>query len=439
MLLAVLSPAPSVGTGPQVPGGLAPSPEDDDEPALPAPQEGTTPDPAVPPTTEPVPPATDPITPPGEQAPEQPRPAFQVGLIGSSADGLAAEAAAGVGTKVVRVSWKDAEPAKGVFRSDYVAAKRREIAAIDAAGMDITLDLGLQDAPAWIHDEPDSYLVNQFGERWTSGTDGDEGIDKGDANLIFNDDLRTLAAEYVDYVTTSLGSDAAAIRVGGGRWNELGYPVARTASHANTYWAFDRLARATSPTPGWSPGDPSPAGEAGQFLEWYLDAVVDYQQWQIRTVRRAFPGEIIVLLPSWGMRPGQESAAVASNLSGQTSAEINGEVQRGYDMARQVAAIQDPRVSIETTWIDAPFGDDDSSDPAAWTPAHYLSRLSAAHPLAPPVWGENTGGGGTAELDRSFARARAYGLAGLVWFRGEELGTPGRATLAQLGSRITGG
>jgi hypothetical protein len=367
------------------------------------------------------------------------KPALGIGLIGATKEGLSAEAAAGVTTKVVRVSWKDAEPGKRAFSESYMTAKAREIEAIRSAGMSVTLDLGLQDSPQWIHEEPDSYLVNQYGERWTASTDGDEPIDKSDANLIFNQDLRRFAEEYIERVTGVLGPQAAAIRVGGGRWNELGFPVARTSAHPNTYWAFDRRAQASSPVPGWRPGDPSPRGEARDFLGWYLGALVDYQQWQIETVRRGFADEIVLLLPSWGMRPGDDRAAVGTNLSGSTSAEINGEVQRGYDFARQVGAITDPGVALETTWLDAPFGDDESADPAAWSPAHFLASLSGASALAPPVWGENTGNGGPAQLATSFARARRYGLAGVVWFRGEELGTAGRASLADLRAQTATG
>jgi hypothetical protein len=99
--------------------------------------------------------------------------------------------------------------------------------------------------------------------------------------------------------------------------------------------------------PGWTPGNPSPNGEAAKFLDWYLDSLVDYQNWQISSLRATgYNGKIMMLYPSWGIRPGQIEEAVATNLNGTTSVEKNGEIQRGYDFARQVRAIEDPKVVL---------------------------------------------------------------------------------------------
>lgn len=359
-------------------------------------------------------------------------PVLQWGLIGNQIDRTSEERAAGVGFKVVRLSWKDFEPTKSGRSESYVAAKQHELAALAADGMRVVLDLGLHDTPQWLHSYPDSYLVNQYGERWTASTDGDLAIDKSDANLIFNAELRKRAAIYTTNALRLFGASAMAVRIGGGRYNELGYPAARTTTYANTYWAYDARAQAGSPVRGWKPGSPSPNGEAGRFLEYYLGALEKFQRWQIATARRAFAGPLIVLHPSWGLRPGQAPAAVARDLAGDTSAEINGEVQRGHDVARFVAAIDDPLVYVATTWLDAPFGSDTSTDPAEWRPAHYLSDLAARNPRRPRVWGENTGQGDRAALDFSAAQARRFGLDGIAWFREEELFSGRFATLGDL-------
>lgn len=359
-------------------------------------------------------------------------PALQWGLIGNRVDRTAEERAAGLSFKVVRLSWKDFEPSDGVRSASYVEAKRREIAALAADGMRVVLDLGLHDTPQWLHNYSNSYLVNQYGERWTSATDGDLAIDKSDANLIFNAELRKRAARYTADALGLFGAGAMAVRIGGGRYNELGYPAARTAAHANTYWAYDALAQAGSPVPGWKPGSPSANGEAGRFLEYYLGALEKFQRWQIATARRAFAGPLIVLHPSWGLRPGQVQGAVARNLDGGTSAEINGEVQRGHDVARFVAAVADPLVYPATTWLDAPYGSDAGTNMADWRPVHYLADLAARNPSHPQVWGENTGQADRAALDFSAAQARRFGLGGLSFYREEELFSGRFATLDDL-------
>jgi hypothetical protein len=360
----------------------------------------------------------------------------QWGLIGNRVDRTAQERAAGVAFKVVRLSWKDLEPTKGARSASYVAAKQSEIATLRAGGMRIVLDLGLHDTPQWLHSYPNSYLVNQYGERWTSSTDGDLAIDKSDANLIFNAELRARAASYMVDALRLFGTGAMAVRIGGGRYNELGYPAARTAAHANTYWAYDALAQAGSPVRGWKPGSPSPKGEAGRFMEYYLGSLDAFLRWQITTARRAFAGPLLVLYPSWGLRPGQVQSAVAGNLAGTTSAEINGETQRGHDFARFVGGTRDPLVYPETTWLDAPFGSDDSTNTADWRPVHYLADLAARSPARPPVWGENTGQGGRAAVDFSAAQARRFGLGGVAWYREEELFSGSFATIGDLGAVI---
>ena len=57
-----------------------------------------------------------------------------------------------------------------------------------------------------------------------------------------------------------------------------------------------------------------------------------------------------MMYPSWGIRPGQIDAAVADQLAGKTSAEVNGELPRGFDFARFIHGITDPDVIVYCTW-----------------------------------------------------------------------------------------
>ena len=82
----------------------------------------------------------------------------------------------------------------------------------------------------------------------------------------------------------------------------------------------------------------------------------------------------MILYPSWGLRPGDIELALATGLDGTSPPELNGEVQRGYDFARQVAALSDPNLILTTTWLDADVYPDleHGSDPKFWSPARFL-------------------------------------------------------------------
>jgi hypothetical protein len=347
------------------------------------------------------------------------------GLIGNDGVHLDEERSAGITTKMLSLSWRKYMTGSGTVDAAYVARKRAELAALRAAGFEVILSLGYHDTPGWILALPDSRYVNQYGDSYGGGGEPD----LGDANLVFNPILREHLAAYVARVFADLGTDFAAVRVGGGRYGELTYPPAKLLGHANNYWAFDSHAQARDPVPGWRPGDPSPNGESARFLEWYLDALADYQTWQIETVRRSYAGRIMVLYPSWGIRPGQAALAVAGNLAGTTSAELNGEIQRGFDFARQVGAIADPGVVVTTTWLDADGSRDGGADQRYWSPVHYLASLAAANPVRPALYGENTGHGSAAALAFTRAQAGRFGLLGFAWYCEGELFGGTHATL----------
>ncbi len=176
----------------------------------------------------------------------------------------------------------------------------------------------------------------------------------------------------------------------------------------NLYWAFDDNAAAHNPVPGWLPGMPSHSDEAKSFLTWYLDALVEFQDWQIRAVRAAgHEGEIAVLYPSFGMRPGDAAAAAAHDLDGTSPAERNGEVQRGYDFARQISGLSDENVAVYGTWGEHTEVID------------YLAGLAAAAGL--PVMAENSGGNTQAELDTALRHAARRNLTAFFLIRASEL------------------
>ena len=284
----------------------------------------------------------------------------------------------------------------------------------------------MQYPPPWLFDLPHSRFVNQFGDAYDLPQPG-----KQRGNAVFNQAIRDRQAAYVTRIFADLGQDFFAVRLGWGYYGELNLPLHKFNGHVNCYWAFDALAQGKAqglpagippcPRPGWVPGTrASHRGDhraAAQFMAWYCDALKDWQDWQVATVRKSYAGRLAILYPSWGLRPGGLAAAVAHDLDGATSPEINGETQLALDFARLVKSIRDPQVLVYTTWIDAnpPGTDDAGGNPARWSPARYLASLADAHSLHLSKWGENTGRGDLAAMELSVRRMRDNGMIGLMW------------------------
>ena len=332
-------------------------------------------------------------------------------------------AAAGVSRVVFSVSWDRLEPAPDAIDPACVEKLRAELAAYREAGLKPVLDLGIQYPPGWLRAMPGARYQNQHGDPYSDPRPGMDVV-----NSVFSQEIRTRQARHLAAVFRELGDDWAAVRLGGGWYGELNYPPAVFAGKTNCYWAFDPIAQgsepglpdgvAPCPVPGWKPGDSSAGHEAARrFADWYLDSLKNYHDWQIATVRRHYDGPLLMMYPSWGVRPGQLDAAVAGNLSGRTTAEKNGEIQRGFDFARFIGGIRDPLVWVHCTWIDADpaWSDEASADPARWSPPRFLAHLARAHRPALRVSAENTGGGGMAALELSAARVRALELDAFYW------------------------
>lgn len=345
-------------------------------------------------------------------------------LIGNDGSRLAEERDAGIQAKMFALDWRIYSPAEGEIDPAYVQEKQAELQDLQQTGFRVILSMGMHDTPVWLHGRyTDSHYRNQYHESY--GTKN--GVDQGDANFVFNQELRDLAAQYIEAIFTTFGTNFAAVRLGGGRYGELTYPPAEYNGNTNCYWAFDARAQAQSPVPGWKPGDLSPNGEAEQFLDWYLGALVEYQNWQIEVVRRHYAGPLMMLYPSWGIRPGQIEQALADNLDGSSSAERNGEIQRGFDFERQIGALNDPGVVVTTTWLDADANRDNQEDPRFWSPVKYLATLARVRNLA--LFGENTGSGSLRDMVLSARQMERYGLLGMAWFREDQLFSGDYATL----------
>jgi len=353
-------------------------------------------------------------------APDEPT---RIGVLQATPAQAPSLADAGVTLTVLSVSWDRFEPTAGAPDKTYIRQLRAEIFAYRHAGLQVILDPGFQYPPAWLFDLPDSRYQNQYGDAFDDRRSG-----MHVANSVFNAAIRERQATHLATLFRELGPDFFAVRLGGGWFNELNYPPATFADHANCYWAFDSIAQGTKPglpagitacpVSGWKPGDTSPDHvSARRFLDWYLASLQNYHDWQISTVRHLYAGPLMMMYPSWGIRPGQLEPAITSDLSGLTSPEKNGEIQRGFDFARFIGGIRYPQVWVHCTWLDAnpAWSDETSRDPARWSPVHYLASLARSHMPPLTVSAENTGGGGPEILRLCAERSRAYDLKTMFW------------------------
>lgn len=353
----------------------------------------------------------------------------RLGVLQPSPERAADYREAGVGLVVLAAAWDRFQPEAHLIDEAYVARLRSEADTYRAAGLRLVLDLGVQYPPAWILGQPDARFRNQHGDAYVDATPG-----KNIANLVFNGLIRERWRDYVAALFRRLGADWDGVRLGGGWYGELNYPPSVFARNVNCYWAYDPVAQGERPglpdgmrpcpVPGWKPGAASPDhASARLFLEWYLESLRHYHDWQILAMRLHYDGPLMMLYPSWGIRPGQIDAAVAGALAGDTPAERNGEIQRGFDFARFIDGIRDPQVWVQSTWADSDpaWSDDASGDPGRWSPAGFLAHLARGRVPPLRVAAENTGGGGPPALELSARRVRGLNLDAFFWAFGPDL------------------
>jgi hypothetical protein len=392
---------------------------------------------ALPPTTTPAPVAT--ATPTVEPTPVLPVRSY--GVLQSQSQYYASDWKAGIRVRALEIGWDLYEPQDGVWNPNYIQQKKAEYQQMIDSGFQVVLDFGMQYPPSWIFQYPNSRFVNQYGDAYI-GRPAENGV-----NAVFNQVMRDRQARYVRQVLADLGANFYAVRLGWGYFGELNYPAATYNGHTNSYWAYDAISQGQaaglpagmrpSPVRGWTPGTPSANhADAAAFINWYLDSMKNYHDWQIATVRSVYPGKLMMLYPSWGIRPGQLDAAIAVDLKGSTSPEINGEVQRGFDYARYVGGIADSNVVVYGTWLNASNSGDSSSDPVQWSPIHYLAWLAANNPYHLGVWGENAGRNSYTDMQRCFQQVQAYGLGGIMWAFEPDLYSNQFATIDQYAALI---
>jgi hypothetical protein len=315
------------------------------------------------------------------------------------------------------------------------------VQAFKAAGQQVVLGLALHYPPHWVFDYPDSRLVNQYG----GASDG--------VNLIFNQTLRDKATALITRLNDDIGlNNFDAIRISSGADAEAMYPAEDADRiHANGYWAYDRNAQTgtdlpstipVNPFPGWKPGQimydgqPFTASQVQKWYTWYLAALVDTVDWQIRTYKQlGYAGYLQVLTPGVGSRPAEYQATIANYLNG--TGDSNGTMGRGavwdkwYDMLPDKTNVV-AYVSSLADWSGNPANNvcqatDRSisiTDPQIndWSAARWISYNADRHGLLKS--GENPGGGpyyGLTMMQVAAEQMQACGMRAMYWAHDADL------------------
>ncbi len=285
---------------------------------------------------------------------------------------------------VIVASWAEIEPSDRYFSPSAIAAFQTQINDARAAGLSVSLDIGVQYAPSWVFDLPGgTRYVDQYGDQFGGAAASGDDVPNAMTDLY----VRHAMARYLRHLGKSL-TGIASVRIGGGPDNELRYPAGTKGSQPNAFWFYDASSQALLPssTRGWTPGTGTPA-RATIFLTAYNHALVNYGTWLVNQAVADFaaPVKVELLLPDWGDRPGFISAAEHSLL-----VNTPNPVNEGLDWTDLLPSFRgQSRVVAYSTWADATTGNASNPDPAA-----YIHGILPARMLA---GGESTGNGTTTD------------------------------------------
>ena len=230
------------------------------------------------------------------------------GTLDTQVSTVATEKKDGISVAMFELNWASFEPSAGVFNAAYMATMRSYLQAFRAAGMRVTLGLGLEDTPSWVFSLPDSRYVNQ---------DGDT---SSEADFVFSAAVRQAAAAYLARVAADLPlSNFWAIRLTSGGDDELLYPP------GGTYWAFGNAAMTgaglaatmtPNPFPDWRPGRPGlTTAQIDRWVNWYVGGLDNVTSWQMHILAGlGYAGFYQLVTPGSGTRPDVLSAEEQQHL-----------------------------------------------------------------------------------------------------------------------------
>ena len=323
-------------------------------------------------------------------------------------------AAAEAGSSDVSVAmfefdWASFEPSPGVFSASYIATMKGLLQAYQAAGMKVTLGLGLEDPPSWVFSLPDATYVNQYGGQ------------SNEANFVFSAAVRKAAAGYLSQIAAGIPlSNFWAIRLTAGGDPEMLYPG------GGAYWAFDNAAltgnglaagMTANPDPNWTPGRPGLSqAQIDAWVNWYVGGLDNVTNWQMQTLAGlGFNGYYETVTPGSGTRPDGLAMDEQFNLPDDGTTGMGAVWDRYYAMLPDKSNV----IAYVSSVADNSGGNDDCQPADAsipltspvmdsWSATRWISAI--AHKNGLLVGGENPGYGMPAKFDFAYLNTSSSGM-----------------------------
>jgi hypothetical protein len=335
-------------------------------------------------------------------------PSTLFGTLDTQPSTAATEKKDGISVAMFELNWATFEPSQGVFNASYMATMRSYLQAFRAAGMRVTLGLGLEDTPSWVLGLPNGRYVNEHG------------ASSAEADFVYSAAVRQAAAAYLAKVAADLPlSDFWAIRLTSGGDVEMLYPP------GGTYWAFGTAAMTgaglaatmtPNPFPDWRPGRPGlSTAQIDRWVDWYVGGLDNVTNWQMHILSAlGYAGFYQLVTPGSGTRPDVLSAEEQRHLP-------DGITGVGAVWNRYYALLPDKtKVVAYVSSVADESGTDDSCQPGdnllpvtssamdSWSATRWISRIAAAEGLL--VAGENAGYSMPVGLDFQYTNIGSTGM-----------------------------
>lgn len=357
----------------------------------------------------------------GAEGPAAGRPFF-FGTLTSDPRYTEIEAASGIRVAMLELSWRDYEPVRGVWNEPYVRDQQERLRSLLASSRRLTLALGIYDPPAWSFELADSRYVDE------------RGLPSTQLNVVFNEQVRTAAARYLQRVAYDLGlHNFWSVRVTSGGSSEVLFPD-------GGYWAFDANALggpllpptlSPNPLPGWRPGEEDvPISQVAQWADWYVAALADVVDWQMAILASLeFDGYFEVVTPGVGVLPRAYTALIAEYLP-RSLLGVGAVWDRFYGFLRTKRNV----VAYVSSMADRSGANDGCAqadrsvafdDPAVedWSAVRWISRVAEEYGLLKR--GENPGFNAPATLNADYQDPTVEGMMSVAFRQMESCGFQG--------------
>jgi F5/8 type C domain len=358
----------------------------------------------------------------GLQASAAPATPTLFGTLDTQPTTIAAEAGSSdVSMAMLEYNWASFEPSPGVFSASYLATMKSELAAYQAAGMKVTLGLGLQNPPSWATSLADGTYIDQTGAH------------SSEANFVFSAAVRQAAAGYLKQVAADIPlSNFYAIRLTSGGDGEMLYPG------GGTYWAFDKAAltgtglaagMTRNPDPSWTPGKAGLSqAKIAAWVNWYVGGLDKVTNWQMQTLTGlGFNGYYETVTPGSGTRPDGLTQTEQQNLSNDGTTGVGAVWNLYYAMLPTKTNV----IAYISSVADNSGGNDDcqssdtgvsltSSTMDSWSATRWISAVAHHDGLA--LGGENPGYGIPASIDSFYTNTSSTGMMATALGQAESCG-----------------